>query len=145
MILHLVKLCVGVDSIAELGSWQEIKCQRLIEEGKRPDLYHRTRQKPRRSDELLQGGSIYWVIKGVIQVRQKILDLREVHCDDGIKRCDIILDKELIATRPQPRRAFQGWRYLPGEDAPRDLGPMDASAQELPEEMRAELIELGLY
>ena len=100
---------------------------------------------PRRGDELLQGGSIYWVIKGLIQVRQKILVLREVRGEDGIRRCDIILDQALVLTRPHPRRAFQGWRYLPGEDAPNDLGLSDLDGDEIPEEMRAELIELGLY
>ena len=100
---------------------------------------------PRRGEELLHGGSIYWVIKGLIQVRQNILDLREVRSEDGIRRCDIILDQQLVLTRPHPRRAFQGWRYLPGEDAPRDLGKSEPGADEISEEMRAELIELGLY
>lgn len=145
MTLHLVKLCVGVDSISELADWQEIKCRRLIEEGKPPDLFHRTRMRPRREQELLEGGSIYWVIKRVIQVRQKITDLREVRGDDGIRRCDIILDPGLVQTRPQPRRPFQGWRYLAGEDAPADIGKWTGDLDGIPEDMRAELIELGLY
>jgi len=145
MTLHLVKLCVGVDSISELAHWQELKCQRLVAEGKPPDLFHRTRMRPRRDQELIGGGSLYWVIKRVIQVRQKILDLREVRGDDGIRRCDIILDPELVQTRPQPRRPFQGWRYLDGEDVPGDIGKWIAGSEELPEDMRAELIELGLY
>jgi hypothetical protein len=119
--------------------------RQLEREGKPADLYHRTRQMPRRRDELLAGGSMYWVIKGVIQVRQRILDLREVRAEDGIRRCDIILDPDLVPTRPRPRRAFQGWRYLPGDDAPRDLRSSDADIEELPEKMRAELIELGLF
>lgn len=143
--LNLIKLCVGIDTPAELTDWQIYRRNQLITAGKPPDLYHRTRQKPRRGEELLQGGSIYWVIKGLIQVRQKILDFREVRCEDGIRRCDIILDQQLVLTRPHPRRAFQGWRYLPGEDAPGDLGISEAGADEIPEEMRAELIELGLY
>lgn len=143
--LNLVKLCVGVDAVADLSSWQKYRREQLRKEGKPPDLFHRTRQRPRRDEELLQGGSLYWVIKGVIQVRQRILDLREVRGDDGIRRCDIIIDNELVLTRPQPRRAFQGWRYLPGEDAPDDMSAFDATAEQPPEEMRAELIELGLY
>lgn len=145
MTLHLVKLCVGVDSISELAHWQELKCKRLIAEGKPPDLFHRTRMRPRRDRELIGGGSLYWVIKRVVQVRQRILDLREVHGDDGIRRCDIILDPELVQTRPQPRRPFQGWRYLDGDDAPKDIGKWVVGSEELPEDMRAELIELGLY
>lgn len=143
--LNLIKLCVGIDAPAELSEWQDYRRKQLISAGKAPDLYHRTRQMPRRGEELLQGGSIYWVIKGLIQVRQKILDLREVRGEDGIRRCDIILDPELVLTRPHPRRAFQGWRYLPGEDVPRDLGASGSKAEEIPEEMREELIELGLY
>ena len=145
MTLNLVKLCGGVDSIADLAHWQEIKCQRLIAEGKPPDLFHRTRMRPRREHELLEGGSLYWVIKRVIQVRQKIMDLREVQGEDGIRRCDIILEPELVQTRPQPRRPFQGWRYLAGEDTPGDIGPWSGDRDGIPEDMRAELIEMGLY
>ena len=99
---------------------------------------------PRRRDELLKGGSLYWVIKGMICVRQRLVDLRAVRCDDGIRRCDVIYDPQLVATRPRPRRAFQGWRYLSAEDAPRDLDLFDADADQIPEAMRSELIELGL-
>jgi hypothetical protein len=108
------------------------------------ELRHRTRQMPRRADELKAGGSIYWVIKGVIQVRQRLLDLKEVRGDDGIRRCDLILDPQLVPTRPRPRRAFQGWRYLDGEDAPADLDLRGADVEEMPAEMKQELIELGL-
>ena len=112
--------------------------------GETVELFHRTRQMPKRSDELLKGGSIYWVIKGSVSVRQGLLDLRQVRCDDGIRRCDLILDPQLVPTRPRPRRAFQGWRYLSSEDAPKDLGLSDAEASLIPDAMRSELIELGL-
>ena len=144
-VLHLIKLCVGVDSIADLAARQDYRRRQAVSEGRMPKLYHRTRQMPRRGDELLQGGSIYWVIKGVIQARQKILDLEEVRGEDGIRRCDIILDPELIQKRPRRRRAFQGWRYLTAEDAPKDVEPWRVSAEDPPEDMRADLIELGLY
>lgn len=143
--LHLIKLCVGVDNVASLAEWQAYRTAQRAAAGEGTDLYHRTRQMPRRREELLDGGSMYWVIKGVIQVRQRILDLREAQCQDGIRRCDIVLDPELVPTRPRPRRAFQGWRYLSGEDAPRDLTGREAEVHELPEKMRAELIELGLF
>lgn len=145
MALHLIKLCVGVDSMASLAEWQAYRTAQRAAAGEGTDLYHRTRQMPRRRKELLDGGSMYWVIKGVIQVRQRILDLREAQCQDGIRRCDIILDPELVPVRLRPRRAFQGWRYLPGEDAPRDLTGAEGDADDIPEKMRAELIELGLF
>lgn len=143
--LNLVKLSVGSDSVADLAAWQQARRRQLAAEGKPPDHYHRTRQMPRRRDDLLGGGSMFWVIKGIIQVRQRILDLREVRCEDGIRRCDIVLHEELIQTRPQPRRAFQGWRYLDSEDVPPDIGPWKGDDDDLSIKMRAELIELGLY
>ncbi|RME98970.1 MAG: DUF1489 family protein [Alphaproteobacteria bacterium] len=144
MSLHLVKLCVGIDSIAQLAGRQAARLKAQSDAGKTPELYHRTRMMPRRKEELLAGGSIYWVIRGVIQVRQRITAIRRVRGDDGVARCDIVLAPELIATRPQPRRAFQGWRYLEGDDAPGDLGPADAAIADIPPAMKRELLELGL-
>lgn len=144
MSLHLVKLCVGVDDLSQLVDWQAQRLDQLRKSGHAPDLWHRTRQMPRRRDELLDGGSLYWVIKGVIQARQRILDLRAMRGDDGIGRCDIILDPSLVPTRPHPRRAFQGWRYLDGKDAPEDIDLSSEGLERMPREMRAELLELGL-
>lgn len=144
MTLHLLKLCVGVDDLPQLADWQTMRLSQLRKAGKAPDLWHRTRQMPRRRDDLLDGGSLYWVIKGVIQARQRILDLRAVRGDDGIDRCDIILDPQLVPTRPHPRRAFQGWRYLDGNDAPKDIDLSSEGLEEMPQKMRAELLELGL-
>lgn len=97
---------------------------------------------PRRRDEIIEGGSIYWVITGVVCVRQCILDLKAVKGDDGIERCDIVLDPKLIATQRFPRRPFQGWRYLADTDAPRDLTRrLDDAEDDL---MRAALLELCL-
>lgn len=144
MSIHLIKLCVGIESISHLSERQRFRLKQAKAEGRTGELFHRTRQMPRRGEELLDGGSIYWVIKGVVLVRQKVLDLREVRGDDGIKRCDVILDPQLVPTRPHPRRAFQGWRYLSPEDAPTDLGLSGSDIDELPEKMRYELVELGL-
>lgn len=144
MSVHLIKLCVGIESVAHLSERQKFRLAQAEAQGGVRDLYHRTRHMPRRRDELLNGGSLYWVIKRVVLVRQTILDLRKVRCDDGIRRCDIILDPNLIVTRPHPRRAFQGWRYLSGEDAPEDLGLEGSGIEELPDEMRTQLIEMGL-
>ncbi len=142
--IHLIKLCVGIDSVTHLCERQAFRLAQAEVNGEPRELFHRTRQMPRRREELLDGGSIFWVIKGVVLVRQAILELRKVRGDDGIRRCDIILDHLLVPTRPHPRRAFQGWRYLAREDAPEDLGLAESDLDALPEKMRGELIELGL-
>ena len=144
MTLHLVKLCVGIDSIAHLAERQSYRLRQMRNAGEVPELWHRTRQMPRRREDVLEGGSLYWVIKGVIQVRQRILDLRAVRGDDGISRCDIVYETQLVPTRPQPRRAFQGWRYLETDAAPPDLDLRADGLDEMPAKMKADLIELGL-
>lgn len=144
MSVHLIKLCVGIDSVTHLQERQAWRLAQQKKNGQKPELFHRTRQMPRRRDDVLDGGSLYWVIKGVVLVRQRIIDLREVRGDDGIRRCDIVLEKTLVPTRPRPRRAFQGWRYLHVDDAPKDLGSLSGDMDELSPEMRSELLELGL-
>jgi len=136
MTLNLLKLCVGVAEVDELIDWQR---RRLKAERK---LYHTTRMIPRRREELLDGGSLYWVIKGQVQCRQRLTDIVPFTDDEGIGRCRLMLDPEIVLTRSQPRRAFQGWRYLVPADAPADLAAGDVAG--LPPEMRAELAELGL-
>ncbi|HEV3242269.1 MAG TPA: DUF1489 domain-containing protein [Methyloceanibacter sp.] len=144
MTVHLVKLCVGCDTVQELKDWQIGRLKRLKRAGKTPELCHRTLQAPRRRKEVLDGGSLYWVIKGVVLVRQRVLDLRPDVKDDGTACCGIVLDHELVATRPQARRAFQGWRYLPAADAPADLRVVEDDDSDMPRAMRADLRELGL-
>ncbi len=144
MTLHLIKLCVGIENIPHLVERQAWRLEQLRSSEGVEELRHRTRQMPRRGDELCDGGSIYWVIKGVVQVRQRLLALNAVRGDDGIARCDLILDPQLVATRPRPRRAFQGWRYLDPQDAPADLVLRGAGLDEMPAKMKQELIELGL-
>ncbi|TNE56880.1 MAG: DUF1489 family protein [Alphaproteobacteria bacterium] len=144
MTLHLIKLCVGVDRLEQLQDWQRRRALAAAQNPDHPPLSHVTRMTPRRRDDVLGGGSLYWVIKGVIQVRQKILDLDTFDDDEGISRCRIVLDDNLVPTAHQPKRPFQGWRYLKPEDAPRDLDSVAPGAQDLPPEMRAELSELGL-
>ena len=145
MPLHLIKLCVGAESIEDLSVWQKGRLAAMRMTGEKPELSHRTFQTPKRRDEILDGGSLYWVIKGVVQVRQPIRDLREGTKDDGTPCCLIVLDKALIPVRPTPRRPFQGWRYLDAADAPPDVKGGDAAAlAELPPRMRKELADLGL-
>jgi len=137
MALHILKLCVGVNDIPELAEWQVLRLRTVGQ------IWHITRMMPRRGEEIVAGGSLYWVIKGMVAVRQRIVEIVPFQDDEGISRCKFILDKELVAVRPQPRRPFQGWRYLKDEDAPVDL-PKGAVANDMPEKMRNELAELGL-
>lgn len=144
MPIHLLKLCVGVDTVQELKDWQVERLARLRKEGKRPELRYRTLQTPRRRQELLKGGSLYWVIKGFVLVRQRVVDLVPDLKDDGSPCCAIVLDHELVATREQARRAFQGWRYLSDVDAPPDRGAVADTDTDMPATMRAVLRELRL-
>ena len=146
MPLHLIKLCVGCDSIEDLAAWQaeRLKARRKAGE-KKPQLFHRTFQTPKRRADLLAGGSLYWVIKGLMQVRQPLIDIAEGTKDDGTPCCLLILKNELVPVRPVPRRAFQGWRYLDAEEAPPDLARTSASGIiAMPPKLRKQLAELGL-
>ena len=144
MTVHLIKLCVGVETVEELATWQAERLKRLKRARKTVELCHRTMQMPRRREEVLDDGSLFWVIKGFVLVRQRVLDLRPDIKEDGTACCGIVLDKELVATRAHPRRAFQGWRYLEAADAPKDAGVVDAAAGDMPRGMREDLRELRL-
>lgn len=144
MTLHLVKLCVGAASIDDLARWQAMP-RNLKTRGGKKFAFHTTFQKPTRQADLLNGGSLYWVIKGTILVRQRIAGLDDGHKADGSPCCLILLDPALVPVRPVPRRAFQGWRYLSDDDAPADLkgGAVDQVAS-MPADMRKQLAVLGL-
>ncbi len=137
--LNLVKLCVGADSVQDLADWQASARSRGPDGLPR----HVTRMWPRREAELLDGGSLYWVIKGVILVRQRIVKLDEVDRGDGVRRCGIVLDSELHRTESAPRRPFQGWRYLEGRAAPSDL-PRGRANDDLPPALMTALAEIGV-
>jgi len=145
MALHLIKLCVGCDTIEELAVWQAERLAQMQRARLKPELFHRTFQSPKRRDDLLDGGSLYWVIKGIVQVRQRLVDIREGTKDDGTPCALLILDKTLVPVRPMPRRAFQGWRYLTADEAPADIigGKRDGLA-DMPPRLRKELAALGL-
>src|ERR1700748_2590719 len=117
MSLHIIKLCVGCDSLAELADWQKKRLKEKRAKGQKAELVHITRMTPKRADEVLDGGSLYWVIKGQIAARQQLKELREVK-KNGVPHCGLVYDKALIPVSPRPRRAFQGWRYLEAKDAP---------------------------
>lgn len=145
MSLHLVKLCVGCDAIPELSDWQRQRLKDMKAAGETPEIVHRTFQSPKRRSELLAGGSLYWVIKGVIAARQCLVDIREGQRPDGTPCAVLVLDRRIVPVRPVPRRPFQGWRYLTGDDAPRDLGKGEAEGlADMPPRMRRELADLGL-
>ncbi|MEZ5850756.1 MAG: DUF1489 domain-containing protein [Hyphomicrobiaceae bacterium] len=145
MPLHLVKLCVGCESIEDLALWQAERLKQMKRDGEKPELFHRTYQMPKRRAELLDGGSLYWVIKGVIQARQALVDLREGTKPDGSPCALLVIDKAVVPVRPVPRRAFQGWRYLDAGDAPADMGSGNSDdLAEMPPKLRRELAELGL-
>ncbi len=144
MSLHLQKLCVGVESFEDLESLIKKRLKAACDKAQSYEMVHQTRSMPKERDALLDGGSLYWVIKGVMEARQEILDLQMVIGEDGIKRCNIVLKPELIRTQPLPRRAFQGWRYLKIADTPADLEDHALGADKMPSAMRKELVALGL-
>jgi hypothetical protein len=144
MPLHLIKLCVGCDSVRDLEDWIKRKLKEKRKRGQKPERIHTTRMVPKRADELVDGGSIYWVIRGEIMCRERILEVRPFVDKDGIGRCGLVLDPKVVLVEPRPYRAFQGWRYLAAKDAPRDLAKAAPGAAAMPEKMRRELRELGL-
>ncbi len=139
-VIHLLKLSAGTESVESLVQWQRSRAAQGADGLPR----HVTRMWPKRSDQILAGGSIYWVIKGLIQCRQRILRLDPVTGADGIERCALVLDPDLIRTGSVPKRAFQGWRYLKAEDAPRDLPQSRLSEDPLPPELAGALAEIGV-
>ena len=137
MPLHLIKLCVGAASPEDLRQWRA----KRKAQGFRPIVH--TRQTPKRASEILDGGSLYWVFKGVILIRQPVLAVETIG-EGATRRCEVLLDEAMIETAPQPRRAFQGWRYLEPKDAPPDLSQI-AGDGELPIELARRLREIGAF
>jgi hypothetical protein len=142
--LHLIKLCVGCDSVRDLEDWIQQKLKQRRKRGLSREHMHRTRMVPKRAAELCDGGSLYWVIRGEIMCRQRIIDVRPFTDRDGIGRCYLVLEPKPILVAPRPYRAFQGWRYLLAKDVPRDLDRAAPGAKNMPEALRRELRELGL-
>jgi hypothetical protein len=144
MSLNLIKLCVGCDSVAELSSWIKQRLKQKKARKEKPEHVHTTRMVPKRVDELLDGGSLYWVIRGQVMCRQDLVAIRPFVDKDGVGRCRLVLRPKVVPVEPRPFRAFQGWRYLDSKDAPRDLDRAAPGARNMPEQMRRELRELGL-
>jgi hypothetical protein len=138
--VHLLKLSVGSESVDSLRDWQTRRSAQRRDG--RP--YHLTRMWPKRADDVLEGGSIYWVIQGAILARQRITGFEEMIGDDGIRRCAIFLAADIVRTEAMRKRPFQGWRYLDPGDAPRDLPADRRKSDELPPALEAALSEFGV-
>lgn len=138
--LNIIKLCVGAESVDDLLDWQKQNAARWAP----GTAEHVTRMWPKRADEVLAGGSLYWVIKGVVLARQRIVGLAERRGADGIARCALVLDAEVIRTEAAPRRPFQGWRYLDPTETPRDLPQGRKRDDPLPPALEQALAEIGL-
>ena len=144
MPLHIIKLAVGCESVKELKSWVAERMRTAKSKGLPRYHIHITRMTPKRVDEILDGGSLYWVIRGEIAAREKIIAIEPFRDKDGIGRCRLVMQPKVIAVMPRPMRAFQGWRYFEPSDAPQDLGSAGAGVADLPEPLRRELRDLGL-
>ncbi|QJE72187.1 DUF1489 domain-containing protein [Aerophototrophica crusticola] len=140
MTIHLLRLAVGAESLESMRAW---RAEHQIDWQGRRVVPTYTKRPPNRQAELLDGGCIYWVVKGVIRCRQPFAGFDMVADTDGTSYCRMLMDPELIETAPVPKRPFQGWRYLRPEDAPPDLG-QGGGGDELPAHLLAELRELGL-
>ncbi len=148
MALHLIKLSVGSESVADHANWiaERVALKRKNPEfaNQPPEHTHRTRMVPKRQAELLDAGSIYWVIKGQVAARQLLLAIRPYTDESGTGQCHLVMAPEVIPVVPRRCRPFQGWRYLPDSDTPPDLRGGLADIGDMPEPMRRELRELGL-
>ena len=144
MSLHLIKLCVGCDSITDLEEWIEENRAHHRRLGRDYEQTHTTRMVPKRAEEILGGGSLYWVIKGQLACRQVLVGIRPFTDREGIGRCHLVLEPKVVPVEPRPYRPFQGWRYLEHKDAPRDLTRGSGDLARMPESMRRELADLGL-
>ena len=144
MSLHLIKLAVGCDSVKELKSWVAERMKTAKKKGLPLHHVHITRMTTKRVEELLAGGSLYWVIRGEIAAREKIIAIEPFRDRDGIGRCRLVMQPKVIAVMPRPMRAFQGWRYFAESDVPPDLKSAGAGVAAMPEPLRRELRDLGL-
>jgi len=144
MPLHMVKMAVGIDSLDHLAAVQKQRRATLKAERGKPILIHKTRNYPKRAEDILSGGSMFWIVKGFVRVRQRILGLERTKDAEGKPRCEIRLDPKLVRTVPMAHKPMQGWRYLEDRDAPKDLTGRGDVTADMPPEMLAELRKLGL-
>jgi hypothetical protein len=145
MPLHLIKLAVGCESVKELKGWVAERMSAAKKKGLPQRHVHITRMVPKKVEDILAGGSLYWVIRGEVAAREKIVAIEPFRDRDGIGRCRLVMQPKVIAVSPRPMRPFQGWRYLAEDAAPPDLDRVTAgNVAAMPEPMRRELRDLGL-
>ncbi len=144
MTLHLIKLAVGVESVRHLAELQARRLEEARQRGEPLLLRHLTRNMPRQREALLDGGSLYWVIRRFVRVRQRLIAFEKAVNAQGAPCCALVYDPRHTRTEWRPHRPFQGWRYLKPEDAPPDAKAGAGDADHLPIEMALELRELGL-
>ena len=144
MTVNLVKLCVGITGVDELKRLQSMRRDQYTKSGMAAVNIHVTRNKPKRMNEILDNGSLYWVMRRQIRVRQKIIRIDDLEDPEGKKRCGLVLDQKLIRTELRNFRPFQGWRYLEQSDVPPDLTSTSSGLGDMPPEMEEELRSLGL-
>ena len=143
-IVNLIKLCVGTSNVSDLYNSQK---NRIIyhEKSDLPATFFITRMRPKRENEILNGGSVFWVFKRLILARQKIIGFEDFIGDDTIKRCKIILDRKIILTDTHQKKPFQGWRYFKEQDAPKDREMFSEDNLQLPFKIEKELSEIGIF
>src|SRR5580704_16753691 len=141
MPLHILKLAVGCESVAELKQWVAERMKTAKKNGLPQRHIHTTRMTPKRTEEILSGGSLYWVIRGEISAREKIIGIEPFRDRDGIGRCRLKMQPKVIAVLPRPMRPFQGWRYFTEDAAPPDLKSAGSGLAAMPEPLRRELRE----
>jgi hypothetical protein len=144
MYTNFLRTGVGVDSIHHLHDIQS--SYRHIVHQKQDCAFLTTRRTPTRVNDLINGGSVYWIIKRQICARQIIVDIQTLKDEEDKNYCVILMDKKLILTQPLNHRHIQGWRYLPPEKAPTDIGTFDPSIIEddMDPDMAKDLAEAGL-
>jgi len=142
--INLIKMCVGAQTVSDLYNWQS---KRLVKTCNSNKTYvrHITRMRPKRAEEILNGGSLYWVFKGFILARQQILDLEDILGTDDVMRCSINLDVQIFLTEVHRKRPFQGWRYLKFNEAPRDSRLFSEGDIQLPANLERGLLEIGIF
>ncbi len=142
--MNLIKLCVGASSIEDLENWQQARLAALVLARQDAVIMHITRQAPKKLEGLAQPASLYWIIRGLVCCRQTILELRPMVDEQGVRRCGLCLAPQIIRVQPQPRRPFQGWRYLDVSDAPPDLDACQTQQEPLPTKISQHFQDLGL-
>ena len=142
--MNLIKLCVGAQNVSDLYNWQKNRLINYKGLGNNATFFI-TRMRPKRENDILNGGSIFWVFKGLILARQKIIGFDNFMSEDNISRCKVILNSKIILTDAYHKKSFQGWRYFSQQEAPKDREIFSDEKTQLPLKIEKELSELGIF